>query len=144
MSEKMDHAEGHPDYQYTRRKQTEKKRRGSSRPESKPTKRSRTPAATSTESEVGSSIPDTTLSTTSADPETPNHHLADLESVVGSDESAMMDGPYRFSAAELDNLIAEVESENQRAMIFASANFGMNERLAGEPFELSDFLADIY
>ncbi|RAH64040.1 HMG-box domain-containing protein [Aspergillus aculeatinus CBS 121060] len=141
---KRKHAEEHPDYQYTPRKPSEKKRRGSSRPESKPTKRFHTPAATSTESEVGSSIPDTSLSTISADAETPNHNLADLESVVGSDEPAMIGGPYRFSAAELDNLIAEVESENQRAMIFASANFGMNERLAGEPFELSDFLADIY
>ncbi|PYH44971.1 uncharacterized protein BP01DRAFT_392291 [Aspergillus saccharolyticus JOP 1030-1] len=132
------HAEEHPDYQYTPRKPSEKKRRGAARPKAKPAKRTRTTTARNTTLGVSSSGLNNNLSATGADADTPNNHI------INSNETALAEGTYRFTAAELDSLIAEVESENQRAMIFASANFGMNERLAGEAFELSDFLVDIY
>ncbi|RAL10538.1 uncharacterized protein BO97DRAFT_455286 [Aspergillus homomorphus CBS 101889] len=142
---KRKHAEDRPDYHHTPRKPSKKKRRGSSRPDPKLIKRSRTLTATCTALDVAPPTPeDSNISAPGTNVQTPNSIRSDSNVVIGTDKTAMSEGPWHFSATELDNLIAEFESENQRAMIFASANYGMNERLAGERFELSDFLADIY
>lgn len=124
---KRKHTEEHPDYHYTPRKPSEKKRRAPSRHHAKPAQQLPTPSDT-TSSTPG--IHDAAIPTTTSPP---------TAAVASTSESPTGLETLDFDTDIFGQLVQQVQGEfNFGESAFA---FGVP---SGEPFEFSDYVTDCY
>ncbi|BCS22942.1 HMG-box domain-containing protein [Aspergillus puulaauensis] len=141
---KKKHAEDHPDYQYTPRKPSERKRRTTSRSSPKPSKRSiplESPPSVSTSSP--------NVFTPPVCPEMENNHTASASYIgpldnlnVIFDASDFTEEPASFGANAFDSLFQQAQSDYSRTTLFPQLDLA--ERSFGDAFEFPDFAGDCF
>ncbi|KAF5862660.1 hypothetical protein ETB97_011298 [Aspergillus alliaceus] len=140
---KRKHAEDHPDYHYTPRKPSEKKRRASSRQCSKPNKRQKSPALTNDTSDTStpSMYSGIQLDNTPVDASLDN--IADIDIVLSPDEFS---GDYglHFDTDAFDNFLQQVQSDRGKSATTLYPQLTIAERPVAESFEFSDLISDCY
>ncbi|KAL4885006.1 hypothetical protein BJY04DRAFT_181140 [Aspergillus karnatakaensis] len=141
---KKKHAEEHPDYQYTPRKPSERKRRATSRPSSKPTKQS---IPFESPSSMTASSP-TALTPPLGSHVQDNHanaarYLDPLDGLnVLFDSGDFSGGHTTFDTNSFDTLFQQAQSDYDRASLFPQLS--IHEQPFGDSFEFPDFAADCF
>ena len=140
---KKKHAEDHPDYHYTPRKPSEKKRRASSRQYSKSTKRQKSPALTNDTSDSSTPSMYSSMQLDNMPIDTSLDSLAAIDIVLSPDE---LPGDYalQFDSDTFDNLLQQVQGDCGKTATTLFPQFNFTERPVGESFEFSDLIADCY
>ncbi|KAE8321092.1 hypothetical protein BDV39DRAFT_197896 [Aspergillus sergii] len=140
---KKKHAEDHPDYHYTPRKPSEKKRRVSSRQYSKPTKRQKSPALTNDTSDSSTPSMYSGMQLDNIPIDASLDNLADIDIVLSPDE---LRGDYglQFDSVAFDNFLQQVQGDCGKTAATLFPQFNFTERPVGESFEFSDLIADCY
>ncbi|PYH89060.1 mating-type HMG-box protein MAT1-2 [Aspergillus ellipticus CBS 707.79] len=157
---KKKHAEAHPDYQYTPRKPSEKKRRASSRQQAKPSVEMKSPEPTSVSTEATSPSVDTNMQMEDMAMEGAADPFVGFNLVMGPDETIqhglmpndmpfLAQDPFQIDPQTLESLIQQVQSDfgNKAPNMYHGSSatpFGFPEKAAGESFEFSDFVTDMY
>ncbi|KAL4805463.1 hypothetical protein BDV18DRAFT_140950 [Aspergillus unguis] len=138
---KKKHAEEHPDYQYTPRKPSEKKRRATSRSFPKPSKRSiplESPpsmAAASPSAFTPPLCPDMSNDGT--------NYMGSLDNMnLMFDVGDLNEESANFGSNAFDSLFQQIQSDYGRTAIFPQLE--LTERSVGESFEIPDFAADCF
>lgn len=145
MAEKLKkkHAEDHPDYHYTPRKPSEKKRRASSRQYSKPTKRQKSPALTNDTSDSSTPSMYSGMQLDNIPVDASLDNLADIDIVLSPDELPR-DCGLQFDSVAFDNFLQQVQGDCGKTAATLFPQFNFTERPVGESFEFSDLIADCY
>lgn len=141
---KKKHAEEHPDYQYTPRKPSEKKRRATSRPLSKPSKR---PLPVESPPSMTTSSPNAFSPTVY--PDMPNDHntgagyMGSLDDMnVMLDIGDLAEESANFGSNAFDSLFQQVPGDYNGAGIFPQLEIA--DQPFGDSFEFPDFSADCF
>nr|ACA51906.1 mating-type HMG-box protein MAT1-2 [Aspergillus parasiticus] len=140
---KKKHAEDHPDYHYTPRKPSEKKRRASSRQYSKPTKRQKSPALTNDTSDSSTPSMYSGMQLDNIPVDASLDNLADIDIVLSPDELPR-DCGLQFDSVAFDNFLQQVQGDCGKTAATLFPQFNFTERPVGESFEFSDLIADCY
>ncbi|UDD62899.1 hypothetical protein AFCA_010198 [Aspergillus flavus] len=145
MAEKLKkkHAEDHPDYHYTPRKPSEKKRRASSRQYSKQTKRQKSPALTNDTSDSSTPSMYSGMQLDNIPVDASLDNLADIDIVLSPDELPR-DCGLQFDSVAFDNFLQQVQGDCGKTAATLFPQFNFTERPVGESFEFSDLIADCY
>ncbi|KAE8403848.1 mating type protein MAT1-2-1 [Aspergillus pseudonomiae] len=140
---KKKHAEDHPDYHYTPRKPSEKKRRASSRQYPKPTKRQKSPALTNDTSDSSTPSMYSGMQLDNMPMDASLDNLGDIDIVLSPDE---LPGDYglQFDSGAFDTFLQQVQSDCGKTAATLFPQFNFTERPVGESFEFSDLIADCY
>ncbi|RAL06396.1 HMG-box domain-containing protein [Aspergillus ibericus CBS 121593] len=156
---KRKHAEAHPDYQYTPRRPSEKKRRTSSRQYPKPTTEYKSPDLTTTSTETTSPSIDTNVQLDDAGIEgtmnlfpeynMPFMHTGDIicGDLIPSDMSLLSEEHFQLDPETLGSLIEQVQTDfNNGAAMYPSPSpqISCTDRHIGETIEFSDYITDLY
>lgn len=118
---KRKHAEEHPDYHYSPRKPSERKRRASTRQQTKIGQSTKSPMSTNEASDVSS--PGMYAETEMSMP---------INDGLGSIDMIMPEQQFEFDHEAFDTLLQQVQEDYGRANPFS------------ENFDFSDFVADYY
>ncbi|KAL4860448.1 hypothetical protein BDV12DRAFT_205047 [Aspergillus spectabilis] len=141
---KKKHAEEHPDYQYTPRKPSEKKRRGISCPSSKPSKQS-IPLESSlsmTTSSPNAFTPPVCLNVQNSQA-TDARYLDPLDGLNVMFGAGDLTGDHtNFGADAFDTLFQQVQGDYSRISLFPQLD--IPEQSFGDSFEFPDFTADCF
>ncbi|KAF7594027.1 hypothetical protein BBP40_010305 [Aspergillus hancockii] len=140
---KKKHTEDHPDYHYTPRKPSEKKRRASSRPCPKLTKRHKSPALTNDTSDASTPATFLGMQLGNMPMDTSLDSLANIDIVLSHDELA---GNYElhFDSDAFDNFLQQVQGDCSKATATLYPQLNFTDRPLGESFEFSDLITDCY
>ncbi|KAL2814387.1 hypothetical protein BDW59DRAFT_167174 [Aspergillus cavernicola] len=141
---KKKHAEEHPDYQYTPRKPSEKKRRATSRQSPKSSKRSiplESPpsmTASSPNAFTPPMFPDIQNVHTTVE-----GHMDPLDSMNGMFNPNVLVGEHtNYGTNSFDALFQQVQGDHGRTPLFPELDIA--ERSIGDSFEFPDFAADCF
>ncbi|KAL4922173.1 hypothetical protein BDW62DRAFT_197408 [Aspergillus aurantiobrunneus] len=141
---KKKHAEEHPDYQYTPRKASEKKRRATSRSSPKPSKRS-----IPLESPPSMAASPPNVFSPPMCPDMQNGYAANA-GYMGSldglnvmfDAGGLTEEPTDFGANAFGSLFQQPQNDYSRTALFPQLDIA--ERSFGDSFEFPDFAADCF
>ncbi|KAE8148543.1 hypothetical protein BDV25DRAFT_158119 [Aspergillus avenaceus] len=140
---KKKHAEDHPDYHYTPRKPSEKKRRASSRQQPKTAKRPKSPALTNdtSDSSTPSVYSGVHMDNMCVDASLDN--LADIDIVLSPED---LPGNYEltFDSDAFDNFLQQVQGDCSKTAATLYPQYNFLEHPIGESIEFSDLLADCF
>ncbi|OJJ78305.1 hypothetical protein ASPBRDRAFT_167991 [Aspergillus brasiliensis CBS 101740] len=156
---KRKHAEAHPDYQYTPRKPSEKKRRTSSRQNSKPAVEYKSPDLTTASTESTSPSIDTygpmndmgiegamNIFTEYNMPEMyPSEMIC--SDIMPSDLPLLSADHFQLDPETLGSLVEQVHTDIGKGTgVYSSpsANINLTDRHIGETINFSEFIADLY
>jgi hypothetical protein len=140
---KKKHAKDHPDYHYTPRRPSEKKRRTSSRSCSKPTKRHKSLILTNDPSDASPPAMYSGMQLGNMPVDTSMDNLADINIVLSPNE---LSGNYglHFDSDAFDNFLQQVQGDCDKTAATLYPQFNFAERPSGESFEFSDLITDCY
>lgn len=144
---KKKHAEDYPNYQYTPRKPSEKKRRAPSR-QYKHVKANGLVESPASATSVASNASTPVMSTRfqPGNLGLPGHlnEVNGMNVVLGP--NAVMDEQFNFNADAFDALIQQVNNNGDRYVIYQELSNGgaAEHQVAPESFEFSDFITDFY
>ncbi|PWY67507.1 mating-type HMG-box protein MAT1-2 [Aspergillus heteromorphus CBS 117.55] len=149
---KKKHAEAHPDYQYTPRKPSEKKRRASGRQQPKTTAEMKSPEPTTISTAATTPSVDANLQMEAMVMEGAADPFVGYNMVMGPD-AAMAHDQFPLDAETLETLIQQAQSDygskGANNMVYGSAAamegpYAFNDRAVGDSLEFSDFITDLF
>lgn len=144
---KKKHAEDFPDYQYTPRKPSEKKRRAPSRQYKHANANGlvESPAfATSVASNASTPAMSTRFQPANLGPPVNMNEVNGINVVLGP--NAVMDEQFNFNADAFDALVQQVNTNGDSYVMYQELSNGgaAEHQAAPESFEFSDFITDFY
>ncbi|OOF98561.1 hypothetical protein ASPCADRAFT_1991 [Aspergillus carbonarius ITEM 5010] len=156
---KRKHAEAHPDYQYTPRRPSERKRRTSSRQYPKRTAEYKSPDLTTTSTETTSPSIDTNVQIDDTGIEgtmnffteynMPIMHTGDLicSDLIPGNMPLLSEEHFQLDPETLGSLIEQVQTDfGKGTAIYSptSTQINFTDRHIGEAIEFSDYITDLY